>query len=758
VPMANQPAGSVVVQPNAAAAEGAGTSSQDIEDDDTVLDMDAIQVDDTVMNMDAIQAGQGTSTNAPGIQIGPIQSASTEGQGLIGPTNARHGYGLRSNTVNAVNVLEALGSDATSTQFLVPKGDDVVMMDTSPLNVNVEQLCELAELDARNPQTVNRLRLLNQMLRLRRKHCVHLIVGKQYPSKTAALKACPEHLKHKVLAAVKNEIENLVLTGTIKPVSDRLIPKRYRRVPSQMLIKVKTNPDLNVDSARLKARLVVLGNRQLPQVHYFSSAAACPKLSTIMLIMATAALRGRKLWSFDVPAAFTKSNAESNIDLCYTSLPKDIEQTGKDGHAIKYQVTASLYGCASAPRQWLLMLAKFMKTQGFTQLDGDVCVWVRDADTPKFITIGVHVDDAIGYAMNDAVMENFLEAVKARFDADAEPTEFFLGLNVKQRLGHKSGNGVHICQSTYIRSLLLKYLCDGDNDGLKNLPTKTTPLPRGTRIDRNLVPVTPITQPFRSLLGACMYAANATRWDIKGAINSLSRVAHQPHQEHWDLLLHVCHYLNGTQTLGTFFRPGRVRIETKLTTHEADNHAGSQLLAFSDSSHADLNWLCLCPDCKRRHKATSETDDSKCSTVSYLCVLASGILDSFATVDTIMRYNSPNDSETAALAKAAKRIAHMKIVAEGMSVPQAAVPTYSDSAGSISRCTKEWSNKTSTRSLELRFALIRDHIKNGTIHLRKVASSLNPSDLNTKALCKHSFVRLRDQWMITLEKAMKIDD
>ena len=40
--------------------------------------------------------------------------------------------------------------------------------------------------------------------------------------------------------------------------------------------------------------------------------------------------------------------------------------------------------------------------------------------------------------------------------------------------------------------------------------------------------------------------------------------------------------------------------------------------------------------------------------------------------------------------------------------------------------------------MELRFALIRDHIKNGTTDLRKIATSLNSSDLNTKASCKHS--------------------
>jgi len=152
--------------------------------------------------------------------------------------------------------------------------------------------------------------------------------------------------------------------------------------------------------------------------------------------------------------------------------------------------------------------------------------------------------------------------------------------------------------------------------------------------------------------------------------------------------------------------------------------------------------------------ATDATDDSKCSTVSYVAMFASGIVDTFSTVDTIQRCGSPYDSETAALAKSAKRIVHMKMIAEGLSIPQAAVPTYSDSAGSIARCTKEWANKTATRSIELRFALIRDHIKNGTIDLRKIATSLNSSDLNTKSLCKHSFTRLRNQWMTTVEKAM----
>ena len=302
--------------------------------------------------------------------------------------------------------------------------------------------------------------------------------------------------------------------------------------------------------------------------------------------------------------------------------------------------------------------------------------------------------------------------------------------------------------------MLVKYLCDGDEELLKDVPVKTTPLPRGTRIDRNLVPTQPIKQPYRSLLGACMYAANAVRWDIKGAINSLSRVAHQPHEDHWHLLIHVCQYLHGTMSMGTHFRPGPMRIPTKLTVNDVDNHEGSQLIAYSDSSHADLNWLCMCPDCKRKHLATDATDDSKCSTVSYVAMFASGIVDSFSTVDTIQRYGSPNDSETAALAKSSKRIAHMKMIAEGLSIPQAAVPTYSDSAGSIARCTKEWANKTATRSIELRFALIRDHIKNGTIDLRKIATSLNSSDLNTKALCKHSFTRLRNQWMSTVEKAM----
>ena len=230
---------------------------------------------------------------------------------------------------------------------------------------------------------------------------------------------------------------------------------------------------------------------------------ARPKLSTIMMIIATAALRSRPLHSFDVPAAFTKSDAEPSIDACCISVPKDIEQTGTDGHPIKHQITSSLCGCASAPRQWLLMLAKFMRTQKFTQIEGDACVWVRNQNTPEFMTIGMHVDDAIGHAMKDEVMATFLEAVKARFDADAELVSFFLGLNIRQKLGTGPGCGVHVNQQTCMKSMLVKCLCGGGEELLKDVPVKTTPLPRGTRIDRNLVPTQPTKQPHRSLLGAC---------------------------------------------------------------------------------------------------------------------------------------------------------------------------------------------------------------------------------------------------------------
>ena len=401
--------------------------------------------DDTTLVLDLDAMGYATQQSAHGSTPDTETSMTVPAT----PTNATHTMRTRSRANMAASALGAAAANVEGTMMLVGNADATELMDVSPLNVNEAQLCSLMQVDPRDHQRVDRIRLNNQMLRLRNQHLVCLIMGKQYPSQTAALKACPEHLKPKVLAAVRNEIDNLVLTGTIKPVSDRAIPRSFRRTPSQMLVKVKQNEALDLAKARWKARLVVMGNRQIPSVHYFSSTAACPKLSTIMMIIATAALRSRPLYSFDVPAAFTKSDAEPSIDLCYISVPKDIEQTGTDGHPIKYQITSSLYGCASAPRQWLLMLAKFMRTQKFTQIEGDVCVWVRNQNTPDFITIGIHVDDAIGYAMKDEVMATFLEAVKARFDADAELVSFFLGLNIRQKLGPGPGCGVHVNQLTH---------------------------------------------------------------------------------------------------------------------------------------------------------------------------------------------------------------------------------------------------------------------------------------------------------------------
>ena len=193
------------------AASATTTAQQHPTTTDNVLDLDSFN--DNTLNVDNLQApivSQDNTLNVDNLQVPTVSQPepATTNQVLV-PANtvtnasaSSHRMRLRSGATSAVNVLEAMGSDSMSTQVMIPAGDETIMMDTSPLNVNDNQLCRLVNIDMRDSQRVNELRLKNQMLRLRSKHCVHLIAGKQFPSQTAALKACPAHLKPKVLAAV----------------------------------------------------------------------------------------------------------------------------------------------------------------------------------------------------------------------------------------------------------------------------------------------------------------------------------------------------------------------------------------------------------------------------------------------------------------------------------------------------------------------------------------------------------------------------
>jgi len=90
----------------------------------------------------------------------------------------------------------------------------------------------------------------------------------------------------------------------------------------------------------------------------------------------------------------------------------------------------------------------------------------------------------------------------------------------------------------------------------------STPLPAGLSLSIEDCPSTPeeveemAKVPYREALGAIMWLQVVTRPDLSYAINVLSRFAHNPGKQHWNVLKHVLSYIKGTSHYGITYKGG----------------------------------------------------------------------------------------------------------------------------------------------------------------------------------------------------------
>ena len=60
--------------------------------------------------------------------------------------------------------------------------------------------------------------------------------------------------------------------------------------------------------------------------------------------------------------------------------------------------------------------------------------------------------------------------------------------------------------------------------------------------------------PYLAVIGALMYLANCTKYDIAFAVNLLARFSAKPTERHWNGVKHIVRYLKGTEDLGLFYK------------------------------------------------------------------------------------------------------------------------------------------------------------------------------------------------------------
>ena len=116
------------------------------------------------------------------------------------------------------------------------------------------------------------------------------------------------HRKDDWMKAIKQEYTNLVEHGAWEPVDASQVD---RYISSMLILKVKR--DAIGAEARLKARLVALGNHQIPDVDFGETYAPTLKEKTLMIMLALCNSINYEIDHVDVDGAYLNANLNENI-------------------------------------------------------------------------------------------------------------------------------------------------------------------------------------------------------------------------------------------------------------------------------------------------------------------------------------------------------------------------------------------------------------------------------------------------------------
>ena len=310
---------------------------------------------------------------------------------------------------------------------------------------------------------------------------------------------------------------------------------------------------------------------------------------------------------------------------------------------------------------------------------------------------GVHVDDCMCVASNDAVFLQFMKEFKYP-TSDVGPLQYLLGLRVDHY-----GKRIVLSQAADIEALATRY-------GVTDSKSIKTPMIPHTKLYKEQGPQTDDERadmakvPYRNMLGALQYAA-WNRPDIASSVGKCAQFASNPGRPHWTCLKRILVYLYHTRHLGMTFGANRDKLRTDKTN----------LIKFwVDSDHA------------------GDIDDNKSRTG--LIIKCGG--DTVETVSQKQKAcaNSTAWAETKAIAFMVRKLDFYRNVLTFLGLPQSGpMCGYTDSAAAIALQDRGFV-KFQMSHLRCDFQFVHDAIKANLMSLSHIPGAVNPADVLTKAL------------------------
>ena len=231
------------------------------------------------------------------------------------------------------------------------------------------------------------------------------------------------------LNAIHLELQNLRDHGAyhLVPASEALSQgKKILRMT--FVFKVKLNDDSSL--SKFKARLCVVGSSMEQGSDYWESYAACARTTSVKLVLITTTVAGWVDFHFDLYGAFLSAEIDTDV---YTYQPHGVpSEEGPNGEQMVWKLDKAIYGTVQAARLFTQKFRNALLAMGFESSMDDENVYRLDHELGQII-LSTHIDDGIGGASTQAVLDWFYERVKAAgfsFSAPPGPWETVLGFGV----------------------------------------------------------------------------------------------------------------------------------------------------------------------------------------------------------------------------------------------------------------------------------------------------------------------------------------
>ena len=545
--------------------------------------------------------------------------------------------------------------------------------------------------------------------------------------------------------AINVEIENLKSHGAyhLVPASEPLA-KGKKILNMTFVFKIKVKEDLSLE--KFKARLCVVGSGMEEGSDYFEKYAACARTTSIKLVVITTVVNDWIDFHFDLHGAFLTADIDADV---YCHQPRGLPtEDGPNGERMVWKLDKAIYGTVQAARLFTQKLRTALLEIGFRTCTDDENIYRLDHRLGR-ITLSTHIDDGIGGASNQAVLDHFYTELKRHgfaFSAPPGPWSTVLGFGIKR---DRTRRTVTFTANKHISALEEEHLADEPSPSCPRTPDskeimELLPAPLETPAEE--AALAPMRTKARALKGSLIYIG----FVHPGIVHACSRVCAfmaKPTHRSYACARRILMWLSGRKELGvTFGGPAFKSVADLLPQRSPllplDPHRDGSLACCVDS---DLNGRSL-PQATASEAAQNPPDHaSSRSQLGYAFSIAGGCFEAISRRQHSVALDSAAAEAFAASTAAAQLInitGVLRFITFGV-LGNEPVPLWCDNEVCV-MVTKDQSSIKRLSYVARRVRFLQELHARGIVHIMKIDGKVNPADAFTKYLQPADFKRYMD--------------